>query len=235
MASFTTTGIDCEPVRTLASEEKASARFYNRWIGSRGPYGAVGRLLFGVSGDIYARPFIRAAEITAGDRVLEIGCGPAMNLIRTHQWALSNQPYIGVDISPVMIARAKLNVVENQIANGVFPLVGSTNLPIGDEAVDAILLSHLVKYLDDEQLDVCSRECRRVLRAGGRLALWEFAPLGMRVLDRIVLNGAGAVKLRSAEELQRLLAEHGFRKFKPFTVTTPWLAWSNLAFVASVG
>ena len=58
----------------VRSSEKAAASFYDRWMQGRGPFGAVGRLIFGVSGDFYARPFIRAGAVTASDRVLEVGC-----------------------------------------------------------------------------------------------------------------------------------------------------------------
>src|SRR5882724_13701946 len=85
--------------QSIDTNEKNTARFYNRWIGGFGPYGAVGRMIFGVSGDIYSRPFIRAAKITAADRVLELGCGPGTILVKTHQLVSSSRSYVGLDIS----------------------------------------------------------------------------------------------------------------------------------------
>src|SRR6266404_9064129 len=91
-----------ESDQSIQSNERTVAKFYDRWIGGFGLYGAVGRLIFAMSGDIYARPFIRAAEVTSNDRILELGCGPGMNLIKTHQLTSSSQNYLGFDISSEM-------------------------------------------------------------------------------------------------------------------------------------
>ena len=212
--------------------ERTVAKFYDRWIGGFGPYGAVGRLIFAVSGDIYARPFIRAAEVTSNDRILELGCGPGMNLIKTHQILSSSRNYLGFDISGEMIERAKENVAFAGFENKIFPMIGGVNLPVASSSIDVILLSHLIKYLTDELLTICFAECRRVLAENGRLALWEFAPTDVSFVTNLIARGAGAVEIRPRERIELMLSLAGFNSFDYFNIVTPWAFWSNLAIVA---
>jgi|GEM_PF-2136287 len=218
--------------QSIRSSERTAARFYNRWIGGLGPYAAVGRLIFGISGDVYARPFIQAAGVTSSDRILELGCGPGMILVKTHQLVRSTQNYVGFDISSAMVERARENVALSGLQGKIFPMIGGVSLPIASQSVDVILLSHLVKYLTDDLLTVCFAECRRVLRDNGRLVLWEFEPTDVSFVTQLIASGAGAVKIRPRERIQAMLAASGFNSFDSFTLITPWAFWSNLAIVA---
>jgi ubiquinone/menaquinone biosynthesis C-methylase UbiE len=224
--------ISIPKIESDGSNQRTVAKFYDRWIGGFGPYGAVGRLIFSVSGDIYARPFIRAAEVTSSDRILELGCGPGMNLIKTHQLTSSSRNYLGFDISSEMIERARENVGFAGLGQKIFTMIGGVNLPVASASVDVILLSHLIKYLTDELLAVCFAECRRALTDKGRLALWEFAPTDVPFVTNLIARGAGAVVIRPKERIEAMLSASGFNSFDHFDIVTPWTFWSNLAIVA---
>jgi len=63
-----------EFVAPLSATETVARNFYDRWIGRSGMLSFLGRLIFRLSGAAYSGPFIRAARVTPGDRVLKTGC-----------------------------------------------------------------------------------------------------------------------------------------------------------------
>src|SRR5947209_1380882 len=90
--------------------EKRSARFYDRWMTGRGLFGAIGRKIFSLSGVKYGTAFIKAANLTSRDRLLEIGCGSATILIEAHRLLQPRVSYLGLDVSREMINQARENV-----------------------------------------------------------------------------------------------------------------------------
>ncbi len=53
----------------------------------------LGRLIFGLSGFVYARTFIRAAGLNSRDVVLEVGCGMGTILTAAQERVRSRSPY----------------------------------------------------------------------------------------------------------------------------------------------
>ena len=97
-----------------------------------------------------------------GKTVLEYGCGDGENTV-----VLANRGarVIAFDISPELLAVAKERLEVNR-CKGVELLLGSAhNLPLPDESIDVVFGMAILHHLD---LDIASREIRRVLRKGGR-------------------------------------------------------------------
>jgi SAM-dependent methyltransferase len=127
-------------------------------------------------------------------RVLEVGCGTGANLRFLVARVDFQQPPVGMDLS-----RAALAAGARPDGGPPFvPVQGTASrLPFADESFDLVIAGHVVRHLSDEGLLRLVVECQRVLRPGGLLALWEFAPtssrrlnaLNARVLD--ALGGAG--------------------------------------------
>ncbi len=85
---------------------------------------------------------------------------------------------VGVDVSPEMLAIARDKLMRGNIAHCQVRLADTYRLPFeaGDDAngFDAVIFHQVLHYLDDPGAAV--QEGARVLRAGGRLLIADFAP-----------------------------------------------------------
>jgi ubiquinone/menaquinone biosynthesis C-methylase UbiE len=115
------------------------------------------------------------AGITAAASVLDIGCGiggPARFLAATYGCRAT-----GVDLSePFIEAAGYLTERTGQGDRVSFRTASALALPFDDEAFDVVLLQHVAMNIADRgQL---YGEIRRVLRSGGRLAVFDVVRLG---------------------------------------------------------
>jgi SAM-dependent methyltransferase len=128
------------------------------------PRGALGRL----AGRAMARSNVEAnawaAELLvlrAGDRVLDLGCGPGAGLAAAAA-AHPGVVAVGVDRSPVMVAMARGRV--DDVREG-----SAEALPLRDGSIDAAFAVNVVQFLDSPAAAI--EELARVLAPGGRVAL----------------------------------------------------------------
>jgi SAM-dependent methyltransferase len=98
----------------------------------------------------------------SGRRVLEVGCGAAVDLAR---FAKGGAFVTGVDLSPAAIALARANF-EQQGLPGEFQVGDGEHLPFADESFDLVYAHGVVQYTAEPRRLV--EECRRVLVPGGR-------------------------------------------------------------------
>ena len=100
--------------------------------------------------------------ITPNSKVLDLGCGDG-------RWgqilAGSCKKYVGVDVSQKMLENAK-KIVTNK--NTTFICQPSQEY-ISDEKFDFILMIGLLTYLNDEDIEKLSINCRKMLAKNGRL------------------------------------------------------------------
>jgi ubiquinone/menaquinone biosynthesis C-methylase UbiE len=215
---------------SLSDVELEARNFYDRWIGGTGFATPIGRLVFGVSGIVYSRIFARVARLTSGDRVIEIGCGMGAILAAAQRRVRSEESYLGIDLSYQMILYGRGKVQKGLATKRVDLMVGSAlSLPVSSSLFDVVLLSHVVKYLTDDQLRLALLESARVLKPGGRIVLWEFSPVLSPRGTRLILKYCRAQRLRCQEELRNAMETVGYSDLKSFRITTPWLPWSNVA------
>jgi ubiquinone/menaquinone biosynthesis C-methylase UbiE len=126
----------------------------------------------------YARPpadtpypleyaYHQLGDIT-GLRVLDFGCGSGANTALlagrgAHVW--------GVDISEPLLHLGQRRLVVSGIAGGAtFVAASAHDLPLPDNSVDVVFGMAILHHLD---LDLVSREVRRVLKPGGRAIFKE--------------------------------------------------------------
>jgi len=100
-------------------------------------------------------------------RVLEVGAGNGLNFSHYPQ---SVTEVIAVEPEPYLRARAKIAAQDSSVKISVVD-GDAEHLPIGDESVDAAVVSLVLCSVSDPS--VALREIRRVLRTGGELRFYE--------------------------------------------------------------
>jgi ubiquinone/menaquinone biosynthesis C-methylase UbiE len=166
------------------------------------PRGALGHLAGWVMGRRSSnvrrsRWAVDLLDIQAGDRLLEVGCGPGVAIAAA---ATPGATVVGVDRSAVMIGQARRRNRRAVRAGGVELHTGRVeDLPAFDEPFDKALAVNTVGHWNDPIGGLTS--LRRVLRSGGSIAVVT-QPRGA---------GATAADSRAAaDETARLLGAAGF-------------------------
>jgi len=102
------------------------------------------------------------ARARAGDKVIDIGCGPAQAL-----QSLPDVEYLGLDINPDYIAFAR----RTYGSKGTF-VIGDTRSFRGDSRfkdANIVIAVSVLHHLDDEEAVDCIRFAYDALKKGGRL------------------------------------------------------------------
>jgi SAM-dependent methyltransferase len=134
--------------------------------GFSGAYGylAAFSMLRGRDGD--ARTAWRSSGASAGDLVVDIGCGPG---VAARHAARAGATVIGVDPAPVMRRVARLTTRPG--TDVTFVDGAAESLPLADATAAAAWSIASAHHWPD--LDAALREVRRVLRPGGRFVAME--------------------------------------------------------------
>ncbi|MFD0204370.1 MULTISPECIES: SAM-dependent methyltransferase [Saccharothrix] len=146
---------------------------------------------------------IQRLGVTAGQRVLDVGCGlgaPARRLARA-----CGVEVVGISTSPVMVreatVRARAAGLDGQVR---FEVADAEALPFEDASFDAAwAIESLVHMADRPRV---FREIGRVLRPGGRLALTDF-------YERIPFTGE---RLRMIEQYRRAALNTPFHRLEEY-------------------
>jgi ubiquinone/menaquinone biosynthesis C-methylase UbiE len=109
---------------------------------------------------------VAQAELGAGLRVLEIGCGTG-NVTTRVKRAEPGADVVGTDPDPLALARAQRKA--RGLTGIRFERAYAQELPYGDGEFDRVLSSMMLHHLDDEVKAGAAAEIHRVLRPGGRL------------------------------------------------------------------
>lgn len=125
----------------------------------------------------------RAAFERAG-AVLELGCGTGRLAARLLAERLpAGARYLGLDVSPRMVALARAAVAPWGDRARVERTDGSMDLPADDGAFDRFVGAYVLDLLSPEDAGRLLDEAHRVLRPGGLLALASLTP-GQTALAR---------------------------------------------------
>jgi ubiquinone/menaquinone biosynthesis C-methylase UbiE len=135
---------------------------------ARRPSGSRAREVYGSESahDFARRSILEALALGKEDSLLEIGCGGGL-LLRDALASSANAT--GIDHSEEMVALARERAPGADVV-----LASAQKLPFPDDRFTAVAMS-VVFFFFDDPVGVL-RECRRVLRAGGRLAVYTTGP-----------------------------------------------------------
>lgn len=106
-----------------------------------------------------------AAEIPAGSRVLDLGCGAGLDSLIAAEKTGPGGRVIGIDFSSAMLDRARRAAEEAGIRNAAFFQAEGRNLPIEDGSIDVALVNGLFNL--NPNRDAIFSELARVVRQGG--------------------------------------------------------------------
>ncbi|MFJ3204066.1 class I SAM-dependent methyltransferase [Streptomyces sp. NPDC086989] len=138
-----------------------------------------------------------------GDRVLDAGCGTGRALTALRAAVGPVGTVLGADLTPQMLAAA---LQAGRGAEGTLLLADVARLPLRDGALDAVFAAGLIAHLPDPEANL--RELARVVRPGGRLAL--FHPIGRAALAARHGRELTPDDLRAEHNLGPLLAGSGW-------------------------
>lgn len=164
-----------------------------------------------------------AAEIGAGQRVLDVGCGIGDP---TLQVAVLTGPHgfvLGVDLDEGMIGVARERAAAIGLAHAEFETGDIATMPLSDEGFDAVIARWSLIYVDDVP-GVLAR-LRAALVPGGRIAVSAWAPpdanpgftvaldalARVRPLPAIDPRAPGLFHLSTDGALARALVQAGFQ------------------------
>lgn len=135
---------------------------------ARRPLGSQARQIYGAEDvhDFARRAILDALALESGERLLEIGCGGGQLLAEALE---SGVHPAGLDHSKEMVELARSRAPAATVL-----LAKAEDLPFADSTFDAGAMSVVFLFLDDPVRVL--RECRRVLRSGGRLAVFTTGP-----------------------------------------------------------
>ena len=116
------------------------------------------------------RELVRAAlGARAGDRVLDVGCGPGFYVTELLDVVGRDGLIVGVDLSADMLAVAAKRAEGHD--NVEFHEADATSLPVPDASFDRAIAVQVLEYVRD--ISATLAELRRALRPGGRMLVWD--------------------------------------------------------------
>ena len=144
-------------------------------------YELVNRLASAGRDAYWRREMVRLARVRPDDVLLDVACGTG-DVARTFAAArVRPKRIVGVDFAAQMLRLA----ADRPICGGLFALGDALRLPVADGSVSIVTCAFGIRNFQDVSAGL--REMQRVLRAGGRAVILEFAVPGSAMLRRLYL------------------------------------------------
>ncbi|MBO0811803.1 MAG: methyltransferase domain-containing protein [Microlunatus sp.] len=120
----------------------------------------------------YRARLIGLAGISAGQRVLDVGCGSGDLLVQLAR-AVPGAELTGLDPDGIALGRAARKFAG--LGTGVTLIRGyADQLPLEDASLDQLVSSLALHHVEDEARAAFAAEAYRVLRPGGKITILDF-------------------------------------------------------------
>jgi len=175
------------------------------------------------------------AALQPGETVVDLGSGGGFDCFLAARQVGAGGRVIGVDMTPDMISRARLNAEKMQSDNVDFRLGEIEHLPVPDGEAD-LIMSNCVINLSPEKQNVY-HEAYRVLKPGGRLAISDILalqPLPDDIKSDLEMVSACIGGAATVADTENMLKRAGFENIRivPEKVSQEivdvWLPGSNV-------
>lgn len=131
--------------------------------------------------------------IQPGWHVLDAGCGSGVFLPHIARLVGPAGKVTALDLAPEHVEKANRLSMQGRYACEVVGRQGSvTELPFADDSFDCVWSANVSQYLTDDEFAASLRECRRVVKSGGLVAVkefdmtsWQYAPVDIRLIWRL--------------------------------------------------
>jgi SAM-dependent methyltransferase len=153
------------------------------------------------------------AALQAGEVVLDLGSGGGFDCFLAASQVGDSGQVIGVDMTPAMISKARVNADKGGYRNVEFRLGEIEHLPVADNTVD-VIISNCVINLSPDKTQVF-RDSFRVLKSGGRLAISDIvatAELPEEAKRDLALYTGCMAGASLIAELESMLRAAGFER-----------------------
>jgi SAM-dependent methyltransferase len=158
---------------------------------------------------------VALASLKPGETVVDLGAGGGFDCFLAAKQVGESGNVIGVDMTPDMLTKARMNAEKMGSTNVEFRLGEIEHLPVADNSVD-IIMSNCVINLSPDKLNVY-RDALRVLKPGGRLAIADIvttAPLPEKIQKNMALVTACVGGAATIDDTKKMLKEAGFVEIK---------------------
>ena len=123
----------------------------------------------------------RMSEIQDGMNILEIGCGNGALWLENMNYIPPHVHITLSDISDGMLRDAKNSINDERFS---FSCFNAENIPFEDESFDVVYANHMLFYC--ENIDLVVKDCRRVLKKGGKLICSTYSKRHMKEITELV-------------------------------------------------
>lgn len=116
------------------------------------------------------------AQIKKGDTVIDLGSGAGNDCFIARAEAGEEGTIIGIDFTPTMIAKAKLNAEKLGFANVQFRQGDIENMPVASNIADVIVSNCVLNLVPNK--DAVIKEIYRVLKPQGHFSISDIVLIG---------------------------------------------------------
>lgn len=164
MTTNTTPGPAADILPVSRTKKQAQA-FYNR-------ISRVYDLLAGRSEAPMHNAGLNLLKAVPGENVLEIGFGTGRCLVALARAVGPTGTVYGIDLADHMVQQASTHLAAAGLLGRCdFRCGDGSQLPFADESMHAVFMSFALELFDTPEIPQVLRECKRVLRTGGRITV----------------------------------------------------------------